>query len=187
MNGPGRPGRADAEFVFRAVQPYVPQGSRVLAVGTSSPELARLLKERAGAQASLVPGFDGKTLPYPSHHFGVVLLLDVLHLADAAALAREARRVTQDAGAVIAMEPSVEGFRDGLFSAIAHLWRQQTDRIKRDAHFRTAAGWQALFQASGFYVDWTVCLGRRGRWFSPSEILYVLSKSGVPIPVSEKS
>jgi SAM-dependent methyltransferase len=155
----------------------------VLAVGGDPAELARVFRERAGCEV-LSAGFDERVFPFPPQRFDVVLLVDVLHVRDSDALVREARRVAADSGKVLALEPSADGFRDGVVSALAHLWRQRRDRVKRDAHFRTAAGWQALFQAAGFYVDWTVCLGRKnGSRLAPNSILYVLSKSGVSIPV----
>ena len=120
--------------------------------------------------------FDGKTLPFESRSFDVVLLFGVLHLTAEEALVQEARRIVKDGGVVIVSEPSVDSVRDRWTNAFLHIRRQRADRIKRDGRFRTREGWRALFQKAGLTVDRTVNLGRT-RWFRPDGILYMLSKS----------
>jgi len=177
--------RERADFNFRAIQPYVPRSAHVLEVGAPSGDLGEILRERAGCDTTSLGQFSGGTLSRESKCFDVVLLLHVLHLTvDDEKLLEEARRACKDGGCVIVAEDSVDGFWDRLVTAGFHLRRQRMTRLKRDGRFRTMAGWCALFQKAGFVVDWTVCLGRHlGRRLWPNNILFVLSKSHVSVPV----
>jgi SAM-dependent methyltransferase len=177
--------RERADFNFRSIQPYLPRNARALEIEAQSNELGKILKERAGCDATPLPHFDGGTLPFESKSFDVVLLLYVLHLtADDGRLLEEARRVCKDGGCVIVAEDSVDGFWNRLTTAGFHLRSQSQAGIKRDGRFRTMAGWRSCFQKAGLTVDWTICLGRHlGRRLWPNNLLFVLSKSHVPVPV----
>lgn len=89
----------------------IPEGSRVLDVGTGGGELAREIRRRrpdihiegtdvlvrADACIPVIP-FDGSTLPFPDASFDVLLFIDVLHHTEnPTALLREGARVAPEA------------------------------------------------------------------------------------------
>ncbi|WP_457652240.1 class I SAM-dependent methyltransferase [Rhodocaloribacter sp.] len=110
--------------------------------------------------------YDGRRLPFPDDAFDVTVLYFVLHHSeDPSAVLREALRVSRR-GVIVAesvyekdWDRRLLTFLDTLANRLRSggLMRGQEEHL----HFRTAAGWRALFAAHGATV---VAERRRGRW-----------------------
>ncbi len=99
------------QAIAEAIAPAVRRGESILDIGCGSGELAALLQDRIegvriigvethlrGSRSIPVQPYDGETLPFADDAFDVSIIVDVLHHAkDAAAVLREANRVSRRA------------------------------------------------------------------------------------------
>jgi SAM-dependent methyltransferase len=136
----------------------VPQGARVLDIGTGDGQIAAALAANRpdlsieGLDVLVRPntaipvaGFDGRTVPRAAASVDVVTLFDVLHHADdPAALLAEASRVTR--GCVIIKDHVVAG---RLSRAILTLMDEVGNRrhgVALPYHYLTAGQWSDLIE-----------------------------------------
>lgn len=122
--------------------------------------------------------YDGRYLPFPDDTFDAVILYFVLHhCRDPEAVLREALRVTR--GRVLVVESVYGGHWDRRLLTFldrrANRWRSGGRMNAQEAHlhFRTAAGWRALFEREGAAV---LAQERRGR-FLHKQALFVLQST----------
>jgi SAM-dependent methyltransferase len=182
--------RARADFNFRSIQSWLPQGSKVLDVGAWACYLGQLMRDHKDCQVLSLDvidanktdmpfqKFDGRNLPVDSRSYDVVLLLYVLHhAADDGPLLAEAGRVLRDRGRLLVAEDCVDTLWDKILTEGFHVWLWMIAGMSRDGRFRKTGEWQAKFRKAGFQVRETIPLGHHiGRSLWPNNVLYVLEK-----------
>lgn len=112
--------------------------------------------------------YDGASLPFVSGQFDMVLLVFVLHHAEAPdAVLREARRVVDEHGCVAVVESVyTNAFNHGLLRFLdvqANRLRGEGEMEAQEAYlsFDTVEGWRSRFEHAGFRID---AESSRGRW-----------------------
>jgi SAM-dependent methyltransferase len=179
---------ARAGFNADTVGPSVPQGSRVLDVGSWDARTAALLRDERGCDvlavdvvdknATDVPfaTFDGRTLPAADGSRDVVTILYVLHhAADDLALLREARRVVAPGGRVLVAEDMVESPGQRLVTIGFHVWLWLWTWMGWSGRFRRIEEWRGRFDEAGLQVAAVRELGPHlGRALWPRNVLFVL-------------
>ncbi len=179
-----------ARAVYNAdtVGPSVPQGSRLLDVGSWDARTAALLRDERGCDVLAVDvvdknvtdvafaTFDGHTLPADDESRDVVTLLYVLHHAgDDLALLREAHRVLAPGGRVLVAEDLVETLLQRLVTVGFHVWLWLWTWMGWAGSFRTLEDWSARFSEAGLVVVERKELGPHlGRALWPRNVLFVL-------------
>jgi len=179
---------ARAAFNADTVGPSVPQGGRLLDVGSWDARTAARLRDERGCDVLAVDvvdknvtdvpfaTFDGKTLPAEDGSRDAVTLLYVLHhAADDLALLREARRVIAPGGRVLVAEDLVETLPQRLVTVGFHVWLWLWTWMGWAGSFRTVEDWTARFASAGLVVAERKDLGPHlGRALWPRNVLFVL-------------
>ena len=182
---------ARARFNARTVGPAVPEGSRLLDVGSWDARTAALLRDERGCDvlavdvvdknATDVPfaTFDGSSLPAEDGSRDVVTFLYVLHHADDdLALLQEAARVLRPGGRIVVAEDMVETRTQRAITVGFHIWLWLWTWMGWDGQFRTKREWGERFGEAGLRVSETRELGPHlGRLLWPRNVLFVLERA----------
>lgn len=177
-----------AAFNADTVGPWVPEGSRLLDVGSWDARTASLLRDERGCDVLAVDvvdknvtdvafaTFDGHHLPVDDGTRDVVTILYVLHHADDdLALLREARRVLAQGGRVLVAEDMVQTPIQRLVTVGFHLWLWMWTGMGWDGQFRRFDEWTARFAEAGLRVAEKRELGPHlGKPLWPRNVLFVL-------------
>jgi SAM-dependent methyltransferase len=150
----------------------LPNGARVLDVGAgdgflglevqrSRPDLAVsgidvLVRERAMIP---VARFDGRTIPFDSGSFDVVMFVDVLHhTEDALVLLREASRVTRHS--IVIKDHRLDGVLAGSTLALMDWIGNAGHGVALPNNYWPERRWRETFDALGLRIrDWQTELG----------------------------
>lgn len=186
--------RFRAERKWRWIRTHLPPQpvARVLDLGAGDGYVGEVVRRDTGAEVVLADVvdfnrtalplvlYDSRTLPFPSAHFDLALLVYVLHHArDAERVLAEARRVTR--GAIVVVESVNEHpLQHRVFVRLDRLanalrsggaMREQEPFL----HVRSDTEWQAVFGRLGLRVSATARRGRgvhRERFYLLSPLLY---------------
>lgn len=143
------------------IEPYIRAGDRILDIGSGSGHIARHLKEKGYAVTSLDVAdkcafedghpvlYDGKIIPFADDSFDAALLITVLHhVADPAALLREAKRVAQR---IVVIEDLYQGaVQKHLTYAMDSILNREF--IGHPHSNKTKEEWKESFKALGLKV-----------------------------------
>lgn len=171
------------------IGPAVPEGCRLLDVGSWDGRTALMFAQGRGARVECVDvvdhnrtdlpfhTFDGEHLPAEDDSFDAVSFLYVLHhSAHEASLLREAARVVKPGGRVIVAEDLVENPLQRAVTVAFHLWLLFWTWMGWKGTFKRIAVWRERFAEAGLEVVEVQRLPRfPGKLFWPRNVLFVLT------------
>jgi SAM-dependent methyltransferase len=154
-----------AEKIFQFVDL---KGKRVLEVGCGNGRISSLLASKADQLIAIDPdklkieeakargvGVEfyvgsGENLDFPDNVFDVIIFTLSLHHQDSEQALKEAKRVFKEGGAILVIEPVVEGEIEKLFSLLIN-----EDQTKLDAQKAIIESGLEIDQSQHFTAKWT--------------------------------
>ena len=187
--------RNEAAATLRHAEPYLKPGTTVLDVGCGMGYALEVLNEDYGIMSfgcDVVPSthrikrfarFDGNTLPLADHSVDVSLLIFVLHHAeDAAALLREAARVSRTA--VLVVEDTPRNMFDRRWGEMHIRNFNRRHGIPWTGRIRTESEWKQLFRFAGLPLVSSGRLTRFERLPPVARTAFVLETKAQALPLN---
>ena len=164
-----------ARVLSQSLADLIPEAAEVLDVGCGDGRIASLIQQRRGdvsirgidclvrPQTHIsVSRFDGRQIPYDDQAFDAVMLVDVLHHAEAPhALLAEAARVAR--GAVVIKDVTPTGWLAGPMLRFMDRVGNARHGVRVPDTYWTVDEWRTAIAAAGLEVDvWRSDIGLYG-------------------------
>lgn len=175
-----------SRWTARKLIDFIKPTDHVLDVGAGDCRLSARLQKIVGCQVTAVDVedfnatdlplmlFDGERLPFPDDAFDVVLLIFVLHHAeDAAAILKEAARVSR--GRIIVLEDVLTSFWDRIIFRLFHRWLAWSEKISYPFREWRPVQWTQLAQSLELRQKSATMVGRQF-FFSCRHIVFEWEK-----------